>query len=140
VGQEPAPQSDAAGQHPGRQVDLQRVGMAVPAGVGRQHPGQLRMHPVGCGALGRKPGLPLLSRPFQPNLVEGEEAVPGEWRRRPRSCKSSASSAAGARSNWGGPRAGACRNTSCSSCSLCSKPWGRPMPSADRARCHNPSQ
>ena len=72
VGEKPAAQGEAAGQDPGRQVDLQRMGMAVADRVGRQHPGQLRMYPVGCGALGRRPGLRLLGRPFQTDLVEGE--------------------------------------------------------------------
>lgn len=72
LGEEPAAQGAAAGQDSGRQVDLQRMVMAVAAWVGRQHPGQLRMHPVGHGDLGRRPGLRLLSRPFQTDLIEGE--------------------------------------------------------------------
>ena len=46
--------------------------MAIADGVGRQHPGQGRMHQVRCGALGRSRELRLLGRPFQPDLVEGE--------------------------------------------------------------------
>ena len=48
------------------------MGMAIAARVGRQHLGQGRMYPVGCAALGRRPGLRLLGRPFQTDLVEGE--------------------------------------------------------------------
>lgn len=49
------------------------MGMAVPARVGRQQPDPLRMYPVGSGR-GRM------------------EPDPGEWWRRPRSCRSSPSS------------------------------------------------
>ena len=76
VGEKPAAQGEAAGQDPGRQVDLQRMGMAVADRVGRQHPRQGRMHPVRCGALGCSRELRLLGRPFKPDLIEGEGKLP----------------------------------------------------------------